>query len=135
MNKEQLKQLQYLKSEVEIIKSQIENLDYTIATDKVKGSSAHFPYIERSFTIEGIDYEEYNRKVERLQRKLNRRIDDLMDLLEDINSYIESIDDSLIRQVITLRFVNGLTWEQVAQSIGGNNTPDSVRKVAERFLK
>ena len=135
MEKDQLKQLRYLKNEIEILKGQITNLDYTIATDRVKGSDNEFPYTERSFTITGIDYEDYNRKMRRLQRRLNRRIDELVDLVEEAYEYIDNIDDSLIRQTITLRYVNGLAWEQVAASIGGNNTADSVRKIAERYLK
>lgn len=135
MDKEQLKQIKYLKTEIESIKKQIEELEHTVVTDKVSGSSSHFPYVARSFTIEGIDYEEYNRKAERLENKLNRRMHKLMDLVEETNSFIESIDDSLVRQIVTLRYVKGLIWEQVAAEIGGGNTADGVRKVAERFLK
>lgn len=51
-----------------------------------------------------------------------------------INQYIAAIEDSYIRQIIALRFVDGLTWFQVAQHIGGNNTADGVRKALERFL-
>lgn len=50
-------------------------------------------------------------------------------------AYINSIGDSATRQVIELRFVNGLTWQQVAYSIGGDNTADSVRKICDRHLK
>ena len=135
MDKKQLKQLRYLKNEIKILKEQIENLDYTITTDSVKGSSPYFPYVEHSIKITGIDTEDYNRKTRRLQRKLERRVEELLDLVEETNDFIESIDDSLIRQIISLRYINGLTWEQVAAHIGGNNTADSVRKVAERYLK
>ena len=135
MSKEQLKQFKYLKTEIETIKKQIEDLDYTIVTDSVRGSDSEFPYTMRSFKIEGIDKDDYNRRVKRLQRKLSRRVEELLDLTEEANEFIEGIDDSLVRQIITLRYVNGLTWEQVAASIGGNNTADSVRKIAERFLQ
>ncbi|GAA0083147.1 RNA polymerase subunit sigma-24 [Clostridium sp. CTA-6] len=134
MNKEELKQLRYIKSEIESIKKQLSDLDYTVATDKVRGSSSHFPYVQRSFTITGVDYEEYNKKVERLRRKLNKRIKELINLVEKTNEFIEDIDDSLIKQVISLRYINGLTWEDVANSIGGNNTSDSVRMLCNRFL-
>lgn len=50
-------------------------------------------------------------------------------------AYINGITDSATRQVIELRFVNGLTWQQVAYSIGGDNTADSVRKICDRHLK
>ncbi|APH24760.1 RNA polymerase subunit sigma-24 [Clostridium botulinum] len=135
MDKEQLKQLRYLKTEIEAIKKQIDNLEYTMAIDKVKGSSSHFPYVQRSFTIEGVDYEEYNRKTIRLRKKLSRRISELMDLVEETNEFIEGIEDSLTRQIISLRYINGLTWEEVAANVGGGTTTESVRKVAERFLK
>jgi hypothetical protein len=75
------------------------------------------------------------RKIKRLKEKLQRRVDDLIDLVVEINEYIETIDDSLLRQIITLRHVNGLTWDQVAAHIGGGNTGDSVRKMHDRFLK
>ncbi|HCL4447570.1 TPA: RNA polymerase subunit sigma-24 [Clostridium botulinum] len=135
MDKEQLKQLRYLKTEIEAIKKQIDNLECTMAIDKVRGSSSHFPYVQRSFTIEGVDYEEYNRKTIRLRKKLSRRISELMDLVEETNGFIEGIEDSLTRQIISLRYINGLTWEDVAANVGGGTTTESVRKVAERFLK
>ncbi|MHB9925505.1 RNA polymerase subunit sigma-24 [Clostridium botulinum] len=135
MNKEELKQLRYIRSEIEVIKKQISDLDYTVATDKVRGSSSHFPYVQRSFTITGVDFLEYNRKAERLRRKLNKRIKELIDLVEKTNEFIEDIEDSLTRQIISLRYINGLTWEEVAANVGGGTTTESVRKVAERFLK
>lgn len=51
-----------------------------------------------------------------------------------LNRYINSIDDSFIRQIIALRFINGLTWQGVADHIGGN-TEDSVKKACYRYLK
>ena len=49
--------------------------------------------------------------------------------------YIASIDDSLMRQIISLRFINGLSWRQVAYHVGGNNTEESVRQAFSRFMK
>ena len=40
-----------------------------------------------------------------------------------------------MRQVISLRYINGLTWEGVAANIGGNNTADSMRMLCSRFLE
>ena len=48
--------------------------------------------------------------------------------------YIEKIDDSLMRQIVSLRYINGYNWTQVAMHIGGGNTADSVRMVHNRFL-
>jgi hypothetical protein len=106
-----------------------------MTTDAVTGSDPDYPHIERKFVVTGIDYDDYQYKIRRLKTKLEKRIEELIDLVEKVNGYIEKIDDSLIRQIITLRHIEGLTWEQVAARIGGNNTPDSVRMMHDRFLK
>ena len=51
-----------------------------------------------------------------------------------LTRYIASVEDSFMRQVLTLRFVDGLSWRQVARGVGGGNTDDSVRKAVNRFL-
>lgn len=51
-----------------------------------------------------------------------------------LNRYIASVDDSLMRQILTYRYINGLSWEQVAEHIGGGNTEDSVRMAHNRYL-
>ena len=52
-----------------------------------------------------------------------------------LERYIAGIDDSLTRQMFKLRFVNGLTWRQVAACIGGRNTDDGCRKAVQRYLR
>lgn len=49
--------------------------------------------------------------------------------------YIAGIDDSFMRQIISLRFINGLTWNQVAQHIGGGNTEEGVKKACYRYIR
>ena len=52
-----------------------------------------------------------------------------------LERYISSIEDSLLRQAFTYRFVNGLPWEQVAACVGGSNTAGSVRMMCYRYLE
>lgn len=52
-----------------------------------------------------------------------------------LNRYINSVEDSLTRQILSLRFVNGLSWNQVAMSVGGGNTEGSVKQICYRFVK
>lgn len=49
--------------------------------------------------------------------------------------YIMTVDDSLMRQILTARFVDGKRWWEVADIVGGNNTSASVRMACHRFLK
>ena len=51
-----------------------------------------------------------------------------------LERYTAGIDDSLLRQIFTYRFINGLPWRQVAACIGGGNTADSVRMACYRYL-
>lgn len=52
-----------------------------------------------------------------------------------LERYISSIDDSLLRQIFTYRFINGLPWRQVAACVGGGNTDDACRKAVRRYLE
>lgn len=52
-----------------------------------------------------------------------------------LERYIAEIPDSLTRQIFALRFVNGLSWRQVAFHVGGGNTEESVRKTVTRYLE
>lgn len=52
-----------------------------------------------------------------------------------LERYISGIDDSLLRQIFTYRFINGLPWEQVAACIGGSNTAGSVKMACYRYLE
>lgn len=49
--------------------------------------------------------------------------------------YISSVDDSYLRQIFTLRFVNGLTWQEVAQEIGQPGIWESVRQKCYRYVR
>lgn len=51
-----------------------------------------------------------------------------------LETYINTIPDSLTRLVFIYRFVNGLPWEQVAANIGGGNTADGVKKICYRYI-
>lgn len=134
MDKEQLKQIRYIKSEIDVIENQINNIEPTMVTDKVTGSSAYFPYVQRSFTLEGIDTNEYEKRVKRLQRKLVKRKEKLLQLQEEANEFINNIEDSLIRQAITLKYVDGMSWENIAKKMGSSTTPDSIRMAVNRYM-
>lgn len=134
MNKNKLRQLRHLKSEIRLLKQQIDNLESEIVTDKVTGSDPEHPWTERHYIIRGLPGER-NEKLLRLRDRLERRKSDLQDLRAEIFEWVEGIEDSLLRQVIILRHVNGLSWRQVAREIGGRNTAESIRKLHDRYFE
>ena len=137
MTKKELSQLRYLSSEIELLKKQIEDAEYAIevASDVVEGSNHEWPYEPRKFHVEGVAIPDYEKRLQHLKNKLQRRTEELIDKREELEDYIATVPDSLIRQILTLRYINGLSWHQVAQHIGGGNTADSVRMAHNRFLR
>lgn len=134
MTRQKLKQVRYLKREIRLIQEQITAVEAEIVTDKVTGSDPEHPWTERHYIIRGLPGER-NEKLLRLRDRLERRMNDLQDLRAEIFAWVEGIEDSLLRQIIVLRHVNGLSWRQVAREIGGGNTADSVRKMHDRHFE
>lgn len=135
MDRRKLSQLRYLKNEIKLLQDQTNRIETHTTVDSVKGSQQEFPYIEYPIKIEGVDIQEYDKKLRRLQRRKSRQIEELTDLVEEIEEYLQTIDDCITRQAILLKYVNGLTWEQTAASIGGGNTGEGLRKRVIRFFQ
>lgn len=128
MTNQELSQLYYLVKEIKLKRQQLEQLR-TIAEgttveltgmphgtgikDKIGNVAADIADIK---AILELKIQEYYYQYNRLTR------------------YIESIDDSLIRQIMTLRYIELKEWNDVADLVGGNNTEDSVKKRVYRYL-
>jgi hypothetical protein len=131
MTKHELSQLKYLKREIKLMKKEIAEAEHITTVDIVTGSEPVWPYTRRTYRIEGID-EGY---IQRRERRLRRKLEELMDKREEIEEYISTIPDSQARMIFQLRYVNGLSWRQVAAHIGGGNTTDGVRMIHNRYLE
>lgn len=59
----------------------------------------------------------------------------LEEMKDEIESYIHTLDDSHIRRILTYRYIDGLTWDQVAKNMGPGHSADAVRIEHQRFLK
>lgn len=91
-----------------------------------------------SHQIDGVPYLEYNRKKTLLYSRkatLTSLELELMETVNQIEEFIASLDDSRIRRIINLRFVENLSWGKVAARIGGGNTEDSIKKMFYRFME
>lgn len=109
-------------------------LDGGTVTDMVTGGSGGIQH----FKIEGFPVVAYEKARNALQKNIQRIEDKYTELLElqnDVEEYIESIADSRMRRIIRMRFLDKLTWNQVADNIGGGNTEDSVRMAFNRFIE
>lgn len=142
ITKEVLSQYSDLQEEVKEVRLKIERLEKDISKieagemviDSVSGGDGG----KQHFKIEGIPFPEYSRKKTLLYaRKATLQLleDDLLEKTNEVEEFIASVDDSRIRRIINLRFLENQSWNKVADQIGGNNTEDSVRKAFDRFMK
>jgi hypothetical protein len=86
--------------------------------------------------IEGFpsrDYQRRKRTLRKYKQLLADKDDELLDLQVKVEKYIETIDDSYIRQIIRCKYIDGMTWNQIAKNI--HTTPDSARMALTRFLE
>lgn len=78
---------------------------------------------------------DFSSEIEMLQAKITIHLKECLALYNEIIEFINEIPDPYLRLIISLRYINALEWEQIAQHIGGGNTAEGVRKSCERFLK
>ena len=52
-----------------------------------------------------------------------------------VEAFIDSIDDSRMRQIMRLRYMDGLSWNETAKCIGEFGQGDAVRVSCSRFMK
>jgi DNA-directed RNA polymerase specialized sigma24 family protein len=111
----------------------LQNEESMMTSDKVKGSMKEYPYIGKNFNIKGAD----RRQVEHLRRKrliLNERKEKAeetkLQALEIINTA-----PPRIQRIIRYRYMEKLTWKEVAEKMDIRTTEKSVQKEFERFLK
>lgn len=142
ISKEILTQYSDLQEEVKEVRNRIESTEKQIAKieedgnviDTVSGGSGGIQH----FKIEGFPYPEYSRKKSLLYVRKATLVNlelELTETLNQVEEFIAGLEDSRIRRIITLRFIENLSWNKVADRIGGGNTEDSVKKMFYRFME
>nr|DAK54105.1 MAG TPA: Protein of unknown function (DUF1492) [Caudoviricetes sp.] len=142
ISKEILTQYSDLQEEVKEVRNRIESTEKQIAKieeegnviDTVSGGTGGIQH----FKIEGFPYPEYSRKKSLLYVRKATLVNlelELTETLNQVEEFIAGVEDSRIRRIITLRFIENLSWNKVADRIGGGNTEDSVKKSFYRFME
>ena len=145
MDKDILRQYTDLQQEISDLQRRIDNKTALIAKmekrgytvkDAVKGTKANGTI--GSIPVEGFPYPDYTRqksllRASRLQMQL--KLDELLELTNDVEKYIDGIEDSRTRRIFRHRYLDNMTWIQVAHQMGKNATPDGCRMTHDRFLE
>lgn len=129
MTIEELKQYQHLKNEVRFWQRELEEelRKSYVKSPQLTGlpGSRTLPDITAQRAIET---EEITRTVQMMQRRAERK-------LREIAAFIKQVEDPLIRAVLYGRYVKGLSWNRLADTMGGKNTPDNLRMLHNRFFR
>lgn len=70
-------------------------------------------------------------RVEQKTEKLAARVAESQ---KPIDEWIDSIEDVYTQTILRLRFIYGLQWKEVASTVGGGNTAESVKMVCYRLF-
>lgn len=142
VSKEILKQYSDLQKEAQEIKERIRKTEEQIwkieeegnVIDTVSGGNGGIQH----FKIEGFPHPEYSRKKTLLcarKATLATLEMEILESLKQLEEFVSGIDDSRMRRIVTLRFVDNLSWNEVADRIGGGNTEGSVKMAFQRFME
>lgn len=140
MTIDKLSQLQHLNGEIRMLRSQLRKLredrcKHTVV-DAVQASSYCVPYQLHTEVIAGIGPSAQAQALSEAIAKRKAQLAETLlcrerELLE-LEGYIAGIEDSLTRQIFLLRYVEGLSWQQVAARVNGSEA--SVKMAVKRYL-
>ena len=150
MNKEILIQYADMKEEVKDIRKRIYDLKKQIeemerggcqVSDSVTGTRKDGTF--GSIRITGFPLPEYSRKKTLLQRRqllLQGKEEELLELLNQVEQFIENIPNSKTRILFRFYYIDDLNWIQVAHRMHSmfpkkKFTTDSCRKKHDRYLE
>lgn len=69
-----------------------------------------------------------------LEKQISELTSDINRERQAVMDFVESIQDGFIKTIFSLRFIECMTWAEIAEVVGGDNTEDSVKKVCYRYL-
>jgi len=123
----QLSKLRALKREVEWLSRRIAEME--LSAQGGVGRITGLPGARRGYDRMG----DFAVKIADLQSVLDRRRRQCMEELGELYRFIDDIADSEIRGILSRRYIEGMTWKQVAMRMGysGEQIP---RKLHNAFL-
>lgn len=140
ISKEILIQYSDLQEEVKEVRERIETTERQITKieedgkviDTVSGGSGGIQH----FKIEGFPYPEYSRKKTLLYARKATLASLEMELLETLNQveeFIAGVNNSEMRRILSMRFIDNKNFEQIGKILGYDRT--SISKKIDKFLE
>jgi len=131
-----LEQYMYLLKELKYLDKKLQSLMNSsthLVADSVKGSSKQFPYNEVVIPIVGVS-QKYVDSYVKAKARLETQINTIQEKTREIEKFIDTLTRSDIRQIIELRYIQGLKWKQVSSKVYGYSSEDRARKAIELYF-
>ncbi len=78
-------------------------------------------------------YHELKRRYTALINRYNNKAKELADKLEEVEKYLDGIEDERLCTILRLRYIDGKPWSEVGLPIGISG--DGCRMIVERYFK
>lgn len=128
MTKKKLDEYRKLKREIPFLEAELKEL---WNTDKGMGNSVIMDYsvgFPRPQSVVGFDQDRYDRRKMVLNNKKKK--------VEEVEEWIDSIEDGQTRCVFRMFYVDGMKWERIAVKTGYSESPDYPRlHIRDAYLK
>lgn len=128
MTKAELGQIYYLLKEVKMWEKELDRLQ---CQSLVKGQT--LTGMPHSSGLSDRAADTAIRKTD-IESIISGKLSEIQLQRDKIIDYINSIEDSMIRQIVFYRHVSCMTWQQVAEEVGGRNSAESIRQQYKRFM-
>jgi hypothetical protein len=129
MTKRELSQLYWLNREIEEQQRRIDELESFTSScvTRITGMPHGRQFVDK--------LGEYAAEIADLRELLEYNLKRCIIELNRLNHYISTVEDCQMRMILSLRYVNGLEWGQVAYSIGSGYSAKSIQMMVKRFLE
>lgn len=128
MEKELLEEYRSKKAEIRELKHSLSTLgegDSMVGNDVINDYRTGYPMPQ---SVVGTDWE----KVIRTESRYTARIRKLEEECYEVEEFIESIPDSLMRRIMRMKYIEGMTQEKIGQKIHMERS--SVSKKIDNFI-
>jgi hypothetical protein len=133
MTKQDLPGIKGVVDEIESLQKDLSDIDSLLQTryvaDTVKGSSMRFPYMEHVLVVGGVDEVRLSKQRKKLSRRLKITLMRMQLIRDDAYKLIDEQEDADIRTILRLKYINGLTWPEIAAEVHMSD------RTARRHLK
>ncbi len=129
MTRYELKELSRLNAEASLIQQRIEEIETALKAQKIFISGLPVA------GLFGENIREYEHELKRLKKRYSEKLKKCFDTMDRLNDFIESIPDSELRTIFSLRYINNMAWQALAWHLGFDGDGSTERKKHDRYLR